>query len=99
MNKIHTDKQLFPPFMIQNPFEFPRQQEKEQINEPEVVGFRASQRLLGSNQPTSSNAIRIPTAVAGSHVSNINRGYPPIRLVRPNLVLLIAYNNYFLNFI
>uniref|UniRef100_A0A914R0D8 Uncharacterized protein n=1 Tax=Panagrolaimus davidi TaxID=227884 RepID=A0A914R0D8_9BILA len=66
MNKTNLDKQLFPCLMIHNPFEFPRQQENDKITEPEVAEFRASQRLLRSNQSISSNNVRIPTAVASS---------------------------------
>uniref|UniRef100_A0AC35G4J1 Uncharacterized protein n=1 Tax=Panagrolaimus sp. PS1159 TaxID=55785 RepID=A0AC35G4J1_9BILA len=51
-NKTNMDKQLFPRF--QNSFEFSRQQEEDQVTEPEVSGFRANQRLLGSNQRGSS---------------------------------------------
>uniref|UniRef100_A0A914PFT8 Uncharacterized protein n=1 Tax=Panagrolaimus davidi TaxID=227884 RepID=A0A914PFT8_9BILA len=40
---------------------------------------------IGSDQ-SSSNAVRIPTAVAGPLGANINRDYPPIQFVRSNLV-------------
>uniref|UniRef100_A0A914Q5W6 Uncharacterized protein n=1 Tax=Panagrolaimus davidi TaxID=227884 RepID=A0A914Q5W6_9BILA len=45
-NKINMDKQDFLRLMIQNPFEFPRQQRKNRARKPEVMGFKASQRLL-----------------------------------------------------
>uniref|UniRef100_A0AC35GH30 Uncharacterized protein n=1 Tax=Panagrolaimus sp. PS1159 TaxID=55785 RepID=A0AC35GH30_9BILA len=39
--------------VIQNPFEFPRQKETEKPNTPEVVQYKATQKLLESNAITS----------------------------------------------
>uniref|UniRef100_A0A914PW68 Uncharacterized protein n=1 Tax=Panagrolaimus davidi TaxID=227884 RepID=A0A914PW68_9BILA len=64
-NKINMDKQFLSPSIIQNPFEFPRQQEKDQVNKPELMGFRANQRLLGPDQSTSSNTARISSVMGG----------------------------------
>uniref|UniRef100_A0A914Q519 Uncharacterized protein n=1 Tax=Panagrolaimus davidi TaxID=227884 RepID=A0A914Q519_9BILA len=55
---IKTSKQCFTDSLkFRNPFEFPRQQNVNQRNEPEVMRFSASQRLLGSQRPTSSQQI------------------------------------------
>uniref|UniRef100_A0A914PTC6 Uncharacterized protein n=1 Tax=Panagrolaimus davidi TaxID=227884 RepID=A0A914PTC6_9BILA len=66
--------------MIQNPFEFPRQQEEDHVIQTKIARFRANQRLLGSH--SSSNNIQIPTAVDDSPVANNNLRNP----VRPNFV-------------
>uniref|UniRef100_A0AC35FQS3 Serine/threonine-protein phosphatase n=1 Tax=Panagrolaimus sp. PS1159 TaxID=55785 RepID=A0AC35FQS3_9BILA len=53
-NKINMNQQLFPRLIIQNPFDFPRQQKDDNITESEVMAFTANQRLLSSDPFTST---------------------------------------------
>uniref|UniRef100_A0AC35F0E1 Uncharacterized protein n=1 Tax=Panagrolaimus sp. PS1159 TaxID=55785 RepID=A0AC35F0E1_9BILA len=85
-NKINMDKQLFPRLMIQNPFEFPRQQEENQAKKPEMMGFKTRNSLLGSGKPTPLNTIHIPNPVADSNVKFFNQEYPSNPNVQPCLV-------------
>uniref|UniRef100_A0A914PJ24 Mos1 transposase HTH domain-containing protein n=1 Tax=Panagrolaimus davidi TaxID=227884 RepID=A0A914PJ24_9BILA len=53
---IKNSKQCFADSLkSRNPFEFPRQQEEDRAADPEVVGFRSSQRILNPNQGSSSS--------------------------------------------
>uniref|UniRef100_A0AC35FNA1 Uncharacterized protein n=1 Tax=Panagrolaimus sp. PS1159 TaxID=55785 RepID=A0AC35FNA1_9BILA len=50
LKEIKNAKHVDSISVIQNLFEFPRQQDNDQSNEPEVAGFRANQQLLNPNQ-------------------------------------------------
>uniref|UniRef100_A0A914R6G0 Uncharacterized protein n=1 Tax=Panagrolaimus davidi TaxID=227884 RepID=A0A914R6G0_9BILA len=57
--------------LFRNPFEFPRQQEIEEISEPEISQFRATQRLINPNEALldldeNNNEILLETAISQS---------------------------------
>uniref|UniRef100_A0AC35GVD4 Ribosomal protein S11 n=1 Tax=Panagrolaimus sp. PS1159 TaxID=55785 RepID=A0AC35GVD4_9BILA len=49
-NKIYRDLKTAKEIVIKNPFEFSRQQEKDETKMPEVAQFKASQQLFNPNQ-------------------------------------------------
>uniref|UniRef100_A0A914Q564 Uncharacterized protein n=1 Tax=Panagrolaimus davidi TaxID=227884 RepID=A0A914Q564_9BILA len=58
LGSIKTSKHCFTDRLIlMNPFEFQRQQNENHRNKPENMQFKASQRLLGSQPPTTSQQI------------------------------------------
>uniref|UniRef100_A0AC35FGG5 Clathrin/coatomer adaptor adaptin-like N-terminal domain-containing protein n=1 Tax=Panagrolaimus sp. PS1159 TaxID=55785 RepID=A0AC35FGG5_9BILA len=72
-------KQLFPGSIIQNSFEFPRQQEGGRATAPDIMQFRASQRMRNPNQFFSSNNAQVANAFDGQYpvrMSNV--------IVQPN---------------
>uniref|UniRef100_A0A914QN28 E3 ubiquitin-protein ligase n=1 Tax=Panagrolaimus davidi TaxID=227884 RepID=A0A914QN28_9BILA len=58
-NKIKLNKLFSSGLFVQNPFEFPRQQEANQKKELEVMKFKANQKLLNPVQTTPSKNVQI----------------------------------------
>uniref|UniRef100_A0A914PGH5 Uncharacterized protein n=1 Tax=Panagrolaimus davidi TaxID=227884 RepID=A0A914PGH5_9BILA len=72
---IKTSKQCFTDSLkFRNPFEFPRQQNGAQKNKPEVMQFKASQKLRPtSSQQTGQNNVRPQKALGTPATGGITR--------------------------
>uniref|UniRef100_A0A914QDP8 Uncharacterized protein n=1 Tax=Panagrolaimus davidi TaxID=227884 RepID=A0A914QDP8_9BILA len=65
-HKLNFNKQFFPGLIIQNPFEFPRQQEDDQNINPKLMQFRANQKLLVPISSSKNARLTNIAVVAGS---------------------------------
>uniref|UniRef100_A0AC34GQ88 Uncharacterized protein n=1 Tax=Panagrolaimus sp. ES5 TaxID=591445 RepID=A0AC34GQ88_9BILA len=70
IKKWKDTKQIIAQSVVHNSFELPRQQ-KNQIHEPEVMQFKASQRLLNPNEPKAEGQQQQKALTSDSSAGNI----------------------------